>query len=68
MQVGANGSEEQFDIPFDSNGYIYEVREVHDCLRAGQIESDALTFKHSLGIMEMMDEMRAQWGLKYPEE
>ena len=50
------------------NGFNYEADEVARCLRAGKIESDVLPLDESLEIMQTMDELRAQWGLKYPTE
>lgn len=56
------------EIPYDSNGYIHEVREVHACLRAGKIESEIMPWSNTLEIMKLMDDMRAQWGIIYPQE
>jgi len=59
---------EQIEMPFDGNGYNCEAVEVMRCLRAGKLESDIMPLDESLSIMETMDKIRAQWGLKYPEE
>jgi predicted dehydrogenase len=55
-------------LPFKGNGYSYEAEEVMNCLRAGRTESDLMGLDETLSIMETMDEIRAQWGLKYPME
>ncbi len=55
-------------IPFAGNGYNYEAREVMACLRAGKTESDVMPLDETLAIMETMDQLRAQWGLRYPQE
>jgi hypothetical protein len=39
-----------------------------DCLRSGRLESDVMPLDETLAIMETMDQMRAQWGLRYPME
>lgn len=54
--------------PTAENGFIYEVEEVGRCLRAGRTESDIMPLDESLAIMETMDDIRAQWGLRYPFE
>jgi predicted dehydrogenase len=53
---------------FVSNGYNYEAEEVMDCLRAGKLESETMGLSESLTIMETMDQIRAQGGLRYPGE
>lgn len=65
----ASGKEPQrIEPPFEGNGYNYEAVEVMNCLRAGKLESDTVPLSESLSIIETMDELRAQWGLKYPME
>jgi predicted dehydrogenase len=64
-----NGSEpETFALPYDGNGYNCQAREVMDCMRAGKLESDIMPLDETLAIMGTLDQMRAQWGLKYPME
>ena len=48
--------------------YQYEAAEVMRCLRAGKLESDIMPLEESLRIMKTLDEIRKQWGLKYPME
>lgn len=59
---------ETFHLPFEKNGYVYEAYEVNQCLREGKLESAQLPLKDTLEIMKLMDEIRAQWGLIYPQE
>lgn len=59
---------ETIEVPYEGNGYNYEADEVHRCLRAGKTESDIMPLDETLAIMETMDTLRAQWGLKYPME
>ncbi|MDR0377709.1 MAG: Gfo/Idh/MocA family oxidoreductase [Spirochaetaceae bacterium] len=53
---------------FRGNGYNYEADAVMDCLRAGHTESSVMPLDESLVIAEIMDEIRLQWGFKYPQE
>lgn len=69
MTLNASGKDaEQIEIPFDGNGYNYEAAEVMRCLREGKVESDIMPLDESLSIIKTMDEIREQWGLKYPME
>lgn len=61
-------SEKSIDLPTKGNGYEYEAAEVMACLRAGKTESDIMPLDETLKIMELMDGIRAQWGLRYPQE
>jgi dihydrodiol dehydrogenase / D-xylose 1-dehydrogenase (NADP) len=56
------------EMPFEGNGYQFEAAEVMDCLRAGRFESDLMPLEETLSILQTMDAIRAQWGLKYPME
>ncbi len=39
-----------------------------NCLRSGKTESDVMPLDEALAIMRTMDQIRAQWGLRYPME
>jgi hypothetical protein len=56
------------DHPYAGNGYLHEIEEVHACLRAGQTESALMPLDETLGLMRLMDGLRADWGLRYPQE
>lgn len=56
------------DYPYAGNGYAHEVQEVHTCLRAGRTESAIMPLDETLGLMRLMDGLRADWGVAYPEE
>lgn len=57
-----------FFLPFTSNGFVYEAEEVNQCIREGRLESNALPLQDTLDIMKIMDDIRADWGLVYPQE
>ena len=61
-------ADEVIEAPYEGNGYNYEAVEVKRCLRAGLLESEIMPLDETLSIMKTMDELRAQWGLKYPME
>lgn len=54
--------------PFASDGHIHEVEELHACLSAGRTESDIMPLAETLGLMELMDGLRAESGVAYPRE
>lgn len=56
------------EFPLHCNGYEYEAMEVHRCLRAGKLESETMPLQTTLDILEVMDNIRLQWGLRYPME
>ena len=60
--------ERTVEMPFESNGYNYEAAEVINCMRAGKLQSDVMPLAETVAIMKTMDELRLQWGLKYPME
>lgn len=54
--------------PYLANGYSHEAIEVANCVRAGKLESETMSLDESVQIMAIMDEIRAQLGIKYPME
>ncbi len=66
--VPASGEEQPLEVSYEGNGFNYEAAEVMACLRAGRTESDVMPLDESVAIMETLDRIRAQWGLKYPME
>jgi len=69
LTVEVNGRDpETIDVPKVGNGYNYEADEVARCIAAGKTESDAMPLDETLHVMQMMDSLREQWGLRYPFE
>ncbi len=68
LTLSAGGKTEEIDVPFEGEGFNYEAQEVQDCLRAGKTESAIMPLDETLTIMQTLDTLRAQWGLKYPME
>lgn len=53
------------DFPVDGQGYHLEAAEVHECLRAGQIESAVMPHAETLSVMNTLDRVRAEIGVTY---
>jgi hypothetical protein len=64
-----DGEEAQnFQDDRSSTGYAFEAEEVGRCLNEGLLESSTISLDESLGIMKLLDQIRSQWGLRYPFE
>ncbi len=61
-------AERTIEAPIQGSGYAYEAAEVHRCLRAGVTESPLMPLDETLAIMRLLDEIRAQSGLRYPAD
>lgn len=68
LVVKRGDEEETFDLPYKGNGYTHEAEEMMSLIREGRLESDVIPLDETLSIMHTMDEIRRQWGLKYPME
>jgi len=55
-------------VPEQITGYEYQFEEAARCIAAGKIESESMPLADSVTVMEVMDRLRAQWGLVYPQE
>lgn len=63
-----DNQEQHYSMPREDWGYQYQAREVHRCLRAGELESPTMPHEDSLTILGIMDTLREQWGIRYPGE
>ena len=69
ITLRVNGETEQFiEVDCPLNGYHYQVLEVNRCLKAGRSESSVMSLDTTLHVMNTLDTIRRQWGLKYPME
>jgi predicted dehydrogenase len=68
-QIILNGKKPQLvNEGFDGFGYLYEAREVQQCLLGGKTESTKCPLDETVAVMRIMDNLRKQWGLRYPNE
>ncbi len=70
MTLSVEGQKpERIDMPLGGfTGYEYEALAVMDCIRGGKTECDVMPLNESIAIMHTLDEIRGQWGFKYPFE
>ena len=64
----ADGEAYTVEMPFEINGFEYEVREVSRCVALGKFHSDRFTPADSLTVLQLMDDIRASWGMKFEGE
>lgn len=58
---------ERYTKPDDMvNGYEYQVIECRRCIEEGLLESPMMPHEETLSIMKQMDELRREWGVRYP--
>jgi hypothetical protein len=60
--------EEPVHVDMPNQGLAHEAQHAMDRLRAGHRESDVIPLATSVSTMELLDEIRAQLGVVYPEE
>jgi predicted dehydrogenase len=60
-----DGGEQEFHFPRIGNGYAHEAMEVGRCLREGLLESPEMPLDESVSLMGVLDDLRAQLGVRY---
>lgn len=57
-----------FEFPVKGIGFTHEIEACHNSLRQGNIQNELWSHQNSLDLISILDEVRAQVGLKYPQE
>ncbi|HBA63365.1 MAG TPA: gfo/Idh/MocA family oxidoreductase [Lachnospiraceae bacterium] len=55
-------------VPERINGFEYEVLACVKAIREGKMECAEMPHKETIAMLERMDAMRAEWGMRYPFE
>ena len=58
----------EISVPKQINGYEYELLACQRVLAEGGLECAEMPHSETIKIMEWMDQLRADWGIKYPFE
>lgn len=58
----------EYAAPMQVTGYEYEVMSAMKAIREGQIECQEMTHFDTLFIMQLLDNIRAAWGIRFPYE
>lgn len=60
--------EEPVHVEFENHGLAHEASHAMHRIRGGHLESDVIPLATTVSTMELLDEIRAQLGVVYPEE
>jgi len=58
----------EIKVPEQISGYEYEITETISCIKEGKIECPSMPHTETLKMMRVMDGLRADWKMKYPDE
>lgn len=56
------------EVPRQISGYEYQFEECMEKIAKGEAQTDSMPLADSVRVMEVMDSVRKQWGLVYPQE
>lgn len=56
------------EVPKQISGYEYEFQEAVRCIQEGKTEAESMPWERTIQVMEIMDSLRKQWGVVYPQE
>ena len=62
------GTPEEVSLPFECNGYEYELRAAARAIAAGLPECPEAPRSATLAAMRAMDALRAAWGVRFPSD
>lgn len=62
------GEAETLEFPCNGSGYHYQIAAVNDAIQQGLTEHALMPMSETIRIATVMDQLRASWGLKYPDE
>lgn len=54
--------------PTQITGFEYQIEACSNAIRAKQIECEEIPHHSILSVMEMMDALRTEWGIRYPSD
>lgn len=55
-------------VPEQISGFEYQVQACIDAIREGKIEPDEMPHSEILRVLEIMDSLREEWGVSFPNE
>ncbi len=62
------GAQKRMERPEQISGYEYEVEACIRALAEGKLACEEMPHEESIRVMELMDSLRKQWGIRYPFE
>lgn len=58
----------RWELLHPAGGFQYQIAEAARCIDAGQLESPVMPWAATIAVMEVLDEVRRQVGVRYPGE
>lgn len=66
ISLNKMGEEPQhFNVPYEGNGFEFQIKEVMECLERGEKESKLMSLDFTLLLSKTMDEICQQCGIQY---
>lgn len=56
------------EVPQQISGFEYQVQACIDAIRTGKIEPEAMPHSEILRVLEIMDSLRKEWDVRFPDE
>ncbi len=53
---------------FENDGMQFQIAAFEKAVKQGRSENDIVPHKATLEVAELMDQLRSEWGLKYPQD
>ncbi|MBQ8236646.1 MAG: Gfo/Idh/MocA family oxidoreductase [Oscillospiraceae bacterium] len=58
----------RYEVPEQISGYEYQFLEARRCIAEGKTQADSMPLAETIYVMDVMDDLRRQWGVVYPME
>ena len=68
VKPGKNDNVKEVECEIPGQGMFWEADECARCVRDGKLESEGMGWEESCVMMGVMDEVRRQGGVTYPEK
>ena len=65
LTVVTGGHREEIAASFTGGGFQFQITHASERIAQGALESEIMPLDETLAIMQCMDDLRAQWGLRY---
>jgi len=70
QRITVNGPDRTFvetiSVPRQITGYEYQFLTCREALLSGRLETEQMPLDETLFVMQLMDSLRQQWGVRYP--
>ena len=60
-----NDKKEEYDFPFEINGFEYQIKELIECIKEKKNESITYPASRSIRLMKLLYDIRMSWNMKF---